>query len=115
MSNQIIQITALIITIMIQIVHPTHKEEIGVKSEKEPTSMTAVVIQVQEIVQLVAHHMVVATPQTTTTVGEFAGVAFRVVRTPRGLGNRMNGKLISGRFKTRTHFRSSCGKMEQLI
>jgi hypothetical protein len=78
MSNQIIQITALIITIIIQIVNPTHKEEIGVKSEKETTSMTAVVIQVQEIVHLVTH-LVVATPQTTTTVGEFATVAFRVV------------------------------------
>ena len=108
MSNQIIQITALIITLQMQIVHPTHLEEIGVKSEKEPTSMTAIVIQIVE-------HMVVATPQTTIAVGEFAGVAFRVVRTSQGLGNRMNGKLISGRFKTRTHFRSSCGKMEQLI
>lgn len=108
MSNQIIQITAMIITLQMQIVHPTQLEEIGVKSEKEPTSMTAVVMK------LVAH-MVVATPQTITTVGEFAFVAGMFVLIRRGLGNRMNGKLISGRFKTKTHFRSFYGKMEQLI
>jgi hypothetical protein len=108
MSNQIIQITALIMTMIMKIVQTTQLEEIGVMSEKETTSMTAIVIQI-------VAHMVVATPETTTTVGEFAGVAFRVVRTRRGLGNRMNGKLISGRFKTKTHFRSFYGKMEQLI
>ena len=108
MSNQIIQISAIIITLQMQIVHPTQLEEIGVKSEKEPTSMTAVVIQI-------VAHMVVATPQTTTTVGEFAGVALMVVRMSGGLGTRLNGQLIRIRFKTKTHFRSSCGKMEQLI
>jgi hypothetical protein len=71
--------------------------------------MTAIVIQ------LVAHMVVATQAETTTAVGEFAGVAFRVVRIRRGLGNRMNGKLISGRFKTKTHFRSFYGKMEQLI
>jgi hypothetical protein len=104
-----IQITAMIITLQMQIVHPTQLEEIGVQSEKEPPSMTAIVIQI------VAHIVVATEAETTTTVGEFAGVAFRGVRTRQGLGNRMNGKLISGRFKTRTHFRSFCGKMEQLI
>jgi hypothetical protein len=78
MSNQITQITALIITLQMQIVHPTQLEEIGVTSEMEPTSMTASVIQVHQIVHLVTH-LVVATPQTTTTVGEFATVAFQVV------------------------------------
>ena len=72
MSNQMIEITALIMTIHMQIVHPTQMEEIGVKSEKETTSMTAVVIQ------LVAH-MVVATGAMTAAAREFATVAFRVV------------------------------------
>ena len=79
MSNQIIQITALIITIIMQIVTPTQREEIGVKSEKETTSMTAVVIQVHQIVHLVTHLVVATQADRTTTVGEFAGVAFRVV------------------------------------